>query len=163
MEFAAIADRGPVSQPAACRQLRAVARLPRKVAANPGLSLAQEPYDICFRMGPAGARRRWDGHDEPVGRMDRQPQPTRAGRASKDVRRQWARLPPLERVGRHRGRWCHIAAPGRRPKDAAAAPQARPEAKAAFGFETPAPAAIGSETARSRRARNMNGPALAWP
>ena len=76
VELAAIADRSPVAQPAACRELSAVARLAGEVTANPGLSLAEEAFDIGFWMGPAAARRRWDGHDEPVGRMDRQPQPT---------------------------------------------------------------------------------------
>jgi hypothetical protein len=114
VELAAIADRGPVAQPAACRELRAVARLTGEVTANPRLSLAEEPFDIGFGMSPAAARRRWEGHDEPVGRMDRQPQPARADRAAEDVRRQWGRLPPLERVGRHRCRWCHIAVHRRR-------------------------------------------------
>jgi len=76
MELAAIADRGPVAQPATGRELGAVARLARKVTANPGLPLAEESFDIGFGTGPAAPRRRWDGHDEPVGRMDRQPQPT---------------------------------------------------------------------------------------
>src|SRR6266446_7232194 len=76
VELAAIADRSPVAQPATSRELGAVARLAGEVTANPGLPLAEESFDIGFGMGPTAARRRWDGHDEPVARMDRQPQPT---------------------------------------------------------------------------------------
>ena len=105
MEFTAIADRGTVAQAAASRELGPLGRQAGQVTADPGLSLPEEPLDVGFWMGPAPARRRWDGHDEAVGRMDRQPQSASAGRTAQDIWRQRATLALHERVGRHRCRW----------------------------------------------------------
>src|SRR4029079_135577 len=110
VQLAAVADRRAVGETTAGRELRLLAALALEMPTDPGLAAAEEILDHPFRVCPPATGRRWHGHDEPVLGVDRDREPTRAGRSTEDVRRHGRSPDPH--------RWPRMTRPGSRPVSA---------------------------------------------
>ena len=93
VELAAVADRRSIAEPATRRELGSLLGVALEMPPHPALAIAEESFDLRFRVGPAAAGRRRDGDDEAMNGIDRHPKPSGPSRAAKRVGRQRAQRP----------------------------------------------------------------------